>query len=50
MKYLIPLLVLFRIITNDGLFSQQRKFPIKRQPPEIIRVVRKQGKKHFKGD
>jgi hypothetical protein len=35
MRYLIPLLVLFRILTNDGIFSTQRKMPVKKMPPEI---------------
>lgn len=48
MKYLIPLLVLFRIITNDGVFSEQRRFPVKKQPPEIRKVERRKGKKHYR--
>jgi len=50
MKYLIPILVLFRIISNDGLFTEQRRFTPKKQPPEVRRVERRKGKKHFKGD
>jgi hypothetical protein len=30
MKYLIPLLVIFRVLTNDGMFSTQRKMPVKK--------------------
>jgi hypothetical protein len=48
MKLLVQILVLARIITNDGLFTEQRRFPIKKQPPEIRRVERRKGKKHFK--
>ena len=40
--------MLARIITNDGVFSEQRKFPVKKEPPEIRRVLRKKGKKHFR--
>jgi hypothetical protein len=35
MKYLIPLLVLFRILTNDGMFSTQRKMPAKKCHPKL---------------
>jgi len=48
MKYLIPILVLLRIISNDGVFSEQRRFPIKKEPPEIRKVQRRKGKKFFK--
>jgi hypothetical protein len=47
---MIPLLMLFRILTNDGLFTEQRKFPAKKQPPEIRKVERRKGKKYFKRD
>ena len=48
MKLLVQLLVLARIITNDGLFTEQRRFPVKKEPPEIRKVSRKKGKKHFR--
>ena len=50
MKLWIQLLVIFRMVTNDGLFTEQRRFPPKKQPPEMRRVERRKGKKHFKGD
>jgi hypothetical protein len=48
MKLLVQLLVLARIITNDGLFTEQRRFPPRKEPPEIRKVNRKKGKKHFR--
>jgi hypothetical protein len=48
MKLLVQLLVLARILSNDGLFTEQRKFPIKKEPPEIRRVMRRKGKTHIK--
>jgi hypothetical protein len=47
MRYLIPLLVIFRVLTNDGMFSTQRKMPAKRMPPEIRVVQKRRGKRQF---
>jgi|GWRWMinimDraft_13_1066021.scaffolds.fasta_scaffold00112_17 hypothetical protein len=44
MKLLIQLLILSRVFTNDGLFTEQRKFPVRKESPEIRRVTRKRGK------
>ena len=48
MKLIVQLLVFLRIISNDGFFLEQRRFPPKPQPPEIRKVHRRKGKKHHR--
>jgi hypothetical protein len=48
MKLLLPVLIFLRMSSHDGIFTDQRRFPTKKQPPEIRRVERRQGKQHFR--
>jgi hypothetical protein len=38
---------LYGVLTNDGMFSTQRKMPAKRMPPEIRVVQKRRGKRQF---
>lgn len=47
---LIEILILARLITHDGIMLENRRPIPKRQPPEIIRFIRrpaKRGRKLF---
>jgi len=48
-KTILPILILIRLLTNDGFFNENRNIKIKQQPPEIrfaIRRIWKRGTKH----
>ena len=47
-KKIVPILILLRLLTNDGIFLENRRPQIKSQPPEIraaIRRIWKRGEK-----
>lgn len=48
-KKILPILILIRLITNDGIFLENRKPPNRTQPPEIRSAIKrtwKRGKKN----
>ena len=48
---IVELLILVRLLTNDGMMLENRRVIPKRQPPEIIRFIRipaKRGRKKSK--
>ena len=48
---ILDLLIVLRLITNDGIMLENRRPIPKRQPPEIIRFIRRpalRGRKKFK--
>jgi len=52
-RIILPILILIRLLTNDGFFNENRNIKIKQQPPEVrsaIRRIWKRGKKmyHYK--
>ncbi len=50
-RKVLSLLVLIRLLTNDGIMLENRRPIPKRQPPEVIRFVRrpaKRGRKKFR--
>lgn len=44
-KVILPLLIFFRLITHDGIMLENRRPIPKRQPPEIIRFIRRPAKR-----
>ena len=44
-KILLPILILIRLLTNDGFFNENRNIKIKQQPGEIIRFIKRPAKK-----
>ena len=42
---ILLILILLRLLTNDGLFMENRRNQPKRQPPEVIRFIRKPAKR-----
>jgi hypothetical protein len=44
-RKVISLLVLVRLLTNDGIMLENRRPIPKRQPPEIIRFIRRPAKR-----
>ena len=44
-KRLLPILILLRLLTNDGMFLENRRPLPKRQPVEVLRFIRKPAKK-----
>jgi len=50
MKLLIlDLLIVLRLLTNDGVILENRRPIPKRQPPEILRFIRRPAKRGRKG-
>ena len=48
-RTILPILILIRLLTNDGFFNENRNIKIKQQPPEVrsaIRRIWKRGTKH----
>jgi len=41
----IELLIIIRLLTNDGIFLENRRPLPKRQPAEVIRFIRRPAKK-----
>ena len=41
----LSLLILIRLLTNDGIMLENRRPIPKRQPPEIIRFIRRPAKR-----
>ena len=49
-KRLLPILILLRLLTNDGMFLENRRPLPKLQPVEVLRFIRrpaKNGRKLF---
>ncbi len=49
-KKLLPILILIRILMNDGLFMENRRAQPKPQPPEVRAAIRRtwrRGRKLF---
>ena len=44
-KKVLSLLVLIRLLTNDGIMLENRRPIPKRQPPELIRFIRRPAKR-----
>jgi hypothetical protein len=44
-RKVLSLLVLVRLLTNDGIMLENRRPIPKRQPPEIIRFIRRPAKR-----
>lgn len=42
---ILPILILIRLLTNDGLFNENRNAKVKQQPPEIRSAIRRTWKK-----
>ncbi len=42
---LLLILILLRLITNDGFFNENRNIKINQQPGEVIRFIRRPAKK-----
>lgn len=48
-RIILPILILIRLLTNDGFFNENRNIKIKQQPPEVRSAIRrswKRGKKN----
>jgi hypothetical protein len=49
-KKLLPILILMRLLTHDGLFMENRRVQPKSQPPEVRSAIRRtwrRGRKLF---
>ena len=44
-KRLLPILILLRLLTNDGIFLEYRRPLPKRQSVEVLRFIRRPAKK-----
>jgi hypothetical protein len=44
-KIILPILILIRLLTNDGFFNENRNIKIKQQPPEVRSAIRRTWKK-----
>jgi len=42
---ILPILILIRLLTNDGLFNENRNAKVKQQPPEVRSSIRRVWKK-----
>jgi hypothetical protein len=40
-KAILPILILIRLLTNDGFFNENRNIKIKQQPPEVRSAIRR---------
>ena len=49
-RIILPILILIRLLTNDGFFNENRNIKIKQQPPEVRSAIRRtwrRGKKMY---
>jgi hypothetical protein len=44
-RLIVPVLIVVRLLTNEGLMLENRRPIPKRQPPEIIRFIRRPAKR-----
>ena len=44
-KRLLPILILLRLLTNDGMFLENRRPLPKLQPVEVLRFIRRPAKR-----
>ena len=47
-KAILPIIILIRLLTNDGFFNENRNIKIKQQPPEVRSAIRRIWKKGAK--
>jgi hypothetical protein len=50
-RIILPILILIRLLTNDGFFNENRNIKIKQQAGEIIRFIKRpanKGRKRFR--
>ena len=47
-RIILPILILIRLMTNDGFFNENRNIKIKQQPPEVRSAIVEFGKKEVK--
>jgi hypothetical protein len=47
-KLILLVIVLVRVLVNDGIFTSQRKLPNRPQPPEIRVAIRRPWRKGVK--
>lgn len=47
-KTILPIIILIRLLTNDGFFNENRNIKIKQQPPEVRSAIRRIWKKGAK--
>jgi hypothetical protein len=40
-KTILPIIILIRLLTNDGFFNENRNIKIKQQPPEVRSAIRR---------
>ena len=44
-RIILPILILIRLLTNDGFFNENRNIKIKQQQPEVRSAIRRIWKK-----
>ena len=44
-RIILPILILIRLLTNDGFFNENRNIKTKQQAGEIIRFIKRPAKK-----
>jgi hypothetical protein len=44
-RIILPIIILIRLLTNDGFFNENRNIKIKQQPPEVRSAIRRIWKK-----
>jgi hypothetical protein len=44
-KKILPILIILRLLTNDGMMLENRRPQSKRQPTEVLRFIRRPAKK-----
>ena len=44
-RIILPILILIRLLTNDGFFNENRNIKIKQQPPEVRLAIHRIWKK-----
>ena len=47
-RLILPVLIVIRLMTNEGLMLENRRPIPKKQPPEIIRFIRRPAKRGIK--
>ena len=49
-RIILPIIILIRLLTNDGFFNENRNIKVRQQPPEVRSAIRrnwKRGKKMY---
>ena len=47
-RIILPILIIIRLLTNDGFFNENRNIKIKQQPPEVRAAIRRTWKRGVK--